>query len=185
MVKLFSAYWWTFVARGFIAFLFGLFGLFCPALSLDLLVVTFWALALLQGILTLIPGLSKLGGRVYFLLMEGIVGILAGVLTFIGPGIGRILWPDSATMTLLFVIVFWSVFTGIGEGIGSLRLPGEIKEKWAVTLSGAVSLILGLVLLLRSGTGAVDNAWVIGLCTVIFGLLWVFVGFKARRYAVT
>jgi len=52
-------------------------------------VAPFGIFALLQGILSAVPGVSKLGGRIYFLLVEGVVGILAGVLTFLGPGIGR------------------------------------------------------------------------------------------------
>jgi uncharacterized membrane protein HdeD (DUF308 family) len=54
-----------------------------PGLSLDVLVLTFGIFALLQGLLSVTPGLSKLGGRIYFLLIEGVIGILAGVLTFL------------------------------------------------------------------------------------------------------
>ena len=54
--------------------------------------VSFGIFALLQGILAAVSlELSKLGGKIYFLLIEGVVGILAGVLTFLGPGIGRML----------------------------------------------------------------------------------------------
>jgi uncharacterized membrane protein HdeD (DUF308 family) len=181
MEQLFSKFWWTFVVRGFVAVLFGLFVISWPGLSLDGLVFTFGIFALLQGILCTLPGVSELGGRIYFLLIEGIVGILAGVLTFLGPGLGRIFWPEVATMTLLFFIAFWALLSGIAEVIGSFRLPGEIKGKWLITLSGCVCLLLGLVLLFRSGLGAVGNAWVIGLFIIVFGLLWSFIGFKARK----
>ena len=183
MVQLFSKFWWSFVVRGFVAVLFGLFVISWPSLSLDLMVLTFGIFALLQGISSIAPGLSKLGGRIYFLLIEGVVGILAGVLTFLGPGIGRMLWPEVAAMTLLVFIALWALITGIAEIIGSFRLPGEIKGKWAITLSGFDCLLLGLVLLLRSGLGAVGNASVIGLSAIVFALLWSFVGFKARQVA--
>jgi uncharacterized membrane protein HdeD (DUF308 family) len=183
MKPLFSKFWWSFVARGVVAILFGLLILSWPGLSLDGLVFTFGIFALLQGILSTVPGVSKLGGRIYFLLIEGVVGILAGVLTFLGPGIGRMFWPEIATMTLLFFIAFWALLSGLAEVIGSFRLPGEMKEKWLITLSGLVCLLLGLVLLFRSGLGAVGNAWVIGLFIIVFGLLWSFIGFKARKGA--
>ena len=181
MEQLFSKFWWTFVVRGFVAVLFGLFVISWPGLSLDGLVFTFGIFALLQGILSTVPGVSELGGRIYFLLIEGIVGILAGVLTFLGPGLGRIFWPEVATMTLLFFIAFWALLSGIAEVIGSFRLPGTIKGKWLITLSGFVCLLLGLVLLFRSGLGALGNTWVIGLFIIVFGLLWSFIGFKARK----
>ncbi len=181
MVELFSKFWWSFVARAVVAILFGLTLLLSGSPSLDLLVLAFGIFALLQGIFSGIPGLSKLGGRIYFLLVEGVVGILAGVLTFLGPGIGRMLWPEVATKTLLIFISFWALLTGIAELIGSFRLPGEIKGKWVITLSGLISLLLGLSLLFRSEAGATGNASVIGLFGIVYGVLWLFVGRKARK----
>jgi uncharacterized membrane protein HdeD (DUF308 family) len=181
MVQLFSKFWWSFVARGIVAILFGLILLLWASPSLDLLVLSFGIFALLQGILSVAPGLSKLGGRIYFLLIEGVVGLLAGVFTFLGPGIGRMLWPQVATKTLLIFISFWALLTGVAELIGSFRLPGEMKEKWVITLSGLVCLVVGLIVLSRSGAGAAGNATVIGLFAIVFGALWLFVGFKVRK----
>ncbi len=181
MVELFSKYSWSFIARGGIAFLSGLIILLWAGSSLGLLVWSFGIFALLQGILSVQPGLSKLGGRIYFLLIEGVVGILAGVFTFLGPGIGRMLWPDVATKTLLVFISFWALLTGVAELVGSFRLPSEMKEKWVITLSGLVCFLLGLILLLRSEAGATGNASVIGLFGIVFGLLWLFVGLKVGK----
>ncbi len=181
MVQLLSKFWWSFVVRGIVAILFGLILLLSGSPSLDLLVLSFGIFALLQGILSGIPGLSQLGGRIYFLLVEGVVGILAGVLTFLGPGIGRMLWPEVSTKTLLVFISFWALIVGAAEFIGSLRIPGEIKEKWVITVSGLVCLLLGVNLIFRSGAGATGNASVIGLFGIVFAFLWLFVGFKVRK----
>jgi uncharacterized membrane protein HdeD (DUF308 family) len=181
MVELFSKYWWSFIVRGVVAVLSGLIILSWAGSSLDVLVLSFGFFALFQGILSVIPGLSKLGGRIYLFLIEGVIGILAGVFTFLGPGIGRMLWPQVATRTLLIFISFWALLTGITELIASFRLPGEMKEKWVITLSGLVCLSLGLVLLFRSEAGATGNASVIGLLGIVFGLLWLFVGLKVRK----
>jgi len=70
------------------------------------------------------------------------------------------------TKTLL-VFIFWAFLTGIAEVIGSFRLPGEIKEKWLITLSGLVCLLLGVVMLFRSGLGAVGNASAIGPFVIV------------------
>ncbi len=181
MVQLLSKFWWCFIARGVVSVLFGLTLLLSASPSLDLLVLSFGIFALLQGILSGIPGLSKLEERIYFLLIEGVMGILAGVLTFLGPGIGRMLWPEVSTKTLLVFISFWALIVGAAELIGSLRIPGEIKEKWVITVSGLVCLLLGVNLIFRSGAGATGNASVIGLFGIVFAVLWLFVGFKARK----
>ncbi len=181
MVQLLSKFWWCFIARGVVGVLFGLILLSSGSPSLDLLVLSFGIFALLQGILSGIPGLSKLGGRIYLLLVEGVIGILAGVLTFLGPGIGRMLWPEVSTKTLLVFISFWALIVGAAEFIGSLRIPGEIKEKWVITVSGVACLLLGVNLILRSAAGATGNASVIGLFGIVYGVLWLLVGLKARK----
>jgi uncharacterized membrane protein HdeD (DUF308 family) len=181
MAELFSKYRWSFIARGVVAFLSGLIILSWGSSSLDLVVLSFGIFALLQGILSVVPGLSKLGGKIYFLLIDGVIGILAGVFTFLGPGIGRMLWPNVATRTLLLFISFWALLTGVAELIGSFRLPGEMKEKWVITLSGLVCLVLGLIVLFRSEAGATGNASMIGLLGIVYGLLWLFVGLKVRK----
>ena len=91
------------------------------------------------------------------------------------------LWPQVATKTLLIFISFWALLTGVAELIGSFRLPGEMKEKWVITLSGLICLLLGLTLLFRSGAGATGNASVIGLFGIVFGILWLFVGLRVRK----
>ncbi len=181
MIELFSKYRRSFIVRGIVAFLAGLIILSWGCSSLDLVVLSFGIFTLFQGILTVAPGLSKLGGRVYFFLIEAVVGILAAVFTFLGPGIGRMLWPQVATRTLVIFISFWALLTGVAELIGSFRLPGEMKEKWVITLSGLVCLVLGLIVLSRSGAGATGNAAAIGLLGIIYGLLWLFVGIKVRK----
>jgi uncharacterized membrane protein HdeD (DUF308 family) len=56
-----------------------------------------------------------------------------------------------------------------------------VKEKWVITLTGLACLLLGLTLLFHSEAGATGNALVIGLFGIVFGGLWLFVGFKVRK----
>jgi uncharacterized membrane protein HdeD (DUF308 family) len=71
--------------------LFGLIALFTPGPTLAALVLLFGAYALLDGVLALIMAISGRRERgLGALLIEGVFGIGAGVVTFVYPGITAI-----------------------------------------------------------------------------------------------
>ena len=73
---------------------------------------------------TIIAGANVAGRekKWWLLFLSGILGVIAGVLTFIFPGL--------AALYLIYVIAFWAVFMG-ALGIGSaIRLRKEIQGEW-------------------------------------------------------
>jgi uncharacterized membrane protein HdeD (DUF308 family) len=90
--------------RGLFAVLFGLLAIFMPGMTLLALVLLFGAYALLDGIFDLISAIRSPSHHWAFLL-EGIVGIIVGVATFV--------WPGITGIVLLYLIAFWAIFTGV------------------------------------------------------------------------
>ena len=78
--------WWALLLRGIAAVLFGLAALFWPGLTLFVLIVFFGAYALVDGILAIVAGIRGSEGRRWLLLAEGVLGVLAGLITFFWPG---------------------------------------------------------------------------------------------------
>src|SRR5581483_1065616 len=102
-----SRNWWSLLVRGILAIIFGLVALFFPGITLLALVLLFGAYAFVDGIFSLagIFVAAEHRQRWWPLLIEGILGIAAGVLT--------VLWPGLTTVGLLLVISFWALTTGI------------------------------------------------------------------------
>jgi uncharacterized membrane protein HdeD (DUF308 family) len=73
--------------RGLVAILFGLAALLWPGLILAVLIVLFGAYALVDGILAVIVAFrsSRHGVRRPLLFIEGLIGILFGVLALLWP----------------------------------------------------------------------------------------------------
>jgi uncharacterized membrane protein HdeD (DUF308 family) len=106
------------------------------------------------------------------MLLEGLVGILAGILTFVYPGISAVI--------LLYFIASWAILTDIFEIVAAIRLREEITGEWALALSGIASIIFGVLLFLFPGTGALAVVWIIGSYAILFGALLIYLAFKVR-----
>jgi len=94
MLSALAANWWTFLLRGIAAVLLGLAFLYPWPLRVDLvfmLLVLFGAYALVDGILALVAGIRGSGDRRWPLLVEGVLGVLAGLITFFWPPLEVIL----------------------------------------------------------------------------------------------
>jgi uncharacterized membrane protein HdeD (DUF308 family) len=66
------------------------------------------------------------------------------------------------------------------EVITGLRYLARMDGAWILSLSGLVSILVGIILLLRSHAGAFAQVWIIGVYGVIAGVLLGIFGLKAK-----
>jgi uncharacterized membrane protein HdeD (DUF308 family) len=71
--------WWTLVLRGAVAVLFGLAALFWPGKTLFVLILFFGAYTLVDGIFAIVGGIMD-SSRRWLLLIEGVLGVVAGLI---------------------------------------------------------------------------------------------------------
>ncbi len=168
--------WWAIALRGVAAVLFGAIALFWPPVAVAALVLLFGAYALVDGIFNLIAAFrAPRRGRPWGMLaFSGIVGVLAGVLTFF--------WPGLTALALVLVIAWWAIITGIAEIVAAIRLRKLIQHEWLLGLSGLLSVALGVLLLVRPGIGAITVAIWIGAYALIFGVMLIALGFRLRSW---
>jgi uncharacterized membrane protein HdeD (DUF308 family) len=166
--------WWALALRGLVAVLFGLAALFWPGLVLAVLIILFGAYALVDGVFALIAAFrsSRRGMRKPLLLIEGVIGILFGLLA--------LFWPDLTALALLYIIAFWAIFTGIARIVMAIMLRREIENEWSIALSGVLYVILGIVLILLPGAGLLAYTWLIGLLTLALGIALIVYAFRVR-----
>jgi len=169
-----SRHWWALLLRGLAALAFGLLTLTWPLVTLRLLVIFFGVFAFADGFFTLIAALRH--GRKHkhavMLSLQGIVGIAVGVIS--------LLWPSITAMAILFLIAFWALITGVLEIIVAFRLLSAVKGKWFLGLSGFLSVIFGLLVVVRPEAGLLSIVWIIGLYAILAGITLIALGFKLR-----
>jgi len=166
--------WWAVLIRGIAAVIFGILALILPGLTLRVLVALFGAYALVDGVFSIVAAVRAIERRRSFgwLLFEGIVGIIAGLLTFFYPGL--------TALVLLYFIAAWAILTGISEIVEAIELRQRIHNEWLLVLGGVASIIFGILLFLFPGGGALTIIWLIGIYAIIFGVLLIGLSLRLR-----
>jgi uncharacterized membrane protein HdeD (DUF308 family) len=168
--------WWAVLLRGVAGVLFGIITFVAPGISLRALVLLFGAYALVDGVFAVVSAVRRHGStdRWWVMLIEGIVGIAAGLVTF--------LWPGITALALLYVIVAWSLVTGVMEVIAAVRLRKVIVGEWMLVLSGISSIGFGILLALFPGPGALAVVLWIGAYAIVFGGLLIALGLRLHSW---
>jgi uncharacterized membrane protein HdeD (DUF308 family) len=103
------------------------------------------------------------GGSWGWLVLEGLLGI--------GAGIVALVWPGITALALLWVIAFWAVLTGVLEIVAAVRLRRVLDNEWLLVVAGTLSIIFGLILMIWPGSGAIGLVWLIGIYAIAFGIV--------------
>ncbi len=177
MVTQYAHNWWWLALRGLAAIIFGILALIWPGITFEVLVLFFGAYVLLDGVFAVISALTHrtAGDHRWLLLLEGIVGIAVGVLTFLMPGV--------TAVALIYLVAAWGVITGLLEILAAIRLRREMSNEWLLALSGIVSVVFGLIVAAFPAVGALAIVWLIGVYAIIFGVLELVLAFRLRGAA--
>ena len=174
MLETAKRYWWTFVLRGIFAIIFGVLAWVWPGITLAVLAIFFGAYAFVDGIFLVI---NALGGwskeqHHWLLLLEGLLGVGIGIITFVNPAVTAI--------ALLFYIAVWSVATGVLEIAAAIDLRKEVQGEGWMILSGIASILFGVLLMIFPGAGAMGLIWLIAAYAIVFGVLLIGLGIKLK-----
>jgi len=170
-----ARHWWVIALRGLAAVLFGVLAFVWPGMTLAVLVLLFGAYALVDGILAIVVAVRGGTDHRLFMGLEGVVGVLAGLATFVFPGL--------TALVLLYIIAFWAVLTGVLEVVAAVRLRQAITNEWGLIIGGVLSVLFGIVLIAAPGAGALAVVFVIGAYAVLFGVTLLMLSWRLRSHA--
>jgi uncharacterized membrane protein HdeD (DUF308 family) len=169
-----SRNWWVVLLRGLAGVAFGIITFLAPGITLATLVLLFGIYAFADGILAIVTVIRRRGGSApwWLLLLEGIAGIGAGLVT--------LFWPGITALTLLYVISGWAIVTGVFEVAAAIRLRKTITNEWLLALGGVASIVFGVLVALFPGAGALAVVLWIGAYALVFGALMIGLAFRLR-----
>jgi uncharacterized membrane protein HdeD (DUF308 family) len=175
MDELLGRAWWMLILRGTVALLFGILALFWPALTL-LLITLFSAYAIAGGIVAIV-------GAIHYRVTHGgwWVPLLLGICS-IGAGMIAALVRGITTLVLVAIIGANAIITGVFDLIAATRLHRRLRNAWMLVLTGVLSVLFGIFVLLFPGAGALALVWLIGVYALFTGALLFVLGITARAW---
>jgi uncharacterized membrane protein HdeD (DUF308 family) len=175
LVESLARNWWLLLLRGVVSVAFGILAFVWPGLTLFALVLLYGAYALVDGVVAIAAAIKgRRRAPTGWLVLVGVLGIAAGIVTFV--------WPAITAIALLVLIGVWSILHGVLEVVGAIRLRREIRGEGLLILGGILSIAFGAIILLQPGAGALAVVWLIGAYAVVFGLLFIALSLRLRRH---
>jgi uncharacterized membrane protein HdeD (DUF308 family) len=169
--------WWAFAIRGVLGILFGIIAFALPQVTIVSLIIVFAAYAIVDGVFAIIAAVraAERHERWTLFLLEGVIGIAAGVLAY--------LLPAPVTIVVFVTLVaFWALLTG-GLMLGAaFRLHAD-HGRWWFVIGGIASIIYGALLLASPFLGALVIIWWIGAYALVFGIAMLIAAFRLRSLA--
>jgi uncharacterized membrane protein HdeD (DUF308 family) len=162
------------IIRGIVGIVIGILAIAWPGITIAVLVAVFAVYAVLDGITNLVLGVTDTHthGRSWAHAVQGLIGIAAGVMTF--------LWPGITALVLVLFIGAWAIVTGALEIVAAVRLRRYISGEWLLALSGILSLVFGVLVFFFPAAGAFGIAFGLGLYAAAAGVVLVALGVRLR-----
>lgn len=174
LASLAKGVWWWVLLRGIFAIGFGIIALIAPGAAITAVALVYGAYALVDGVFAIVHAVQVRNSspRWGWLLLSGILSVLAGLAALILPGLAGFF----GGLFVLWLIVFWSFTIGIA-GIQSASGAQAGRGKTFGIIAGVVSILFAVVLtvllLLNPASAVLSLIWVVGVYAIVFGIMLV------------
>jgi uncharacterized membrane protein HdeD (DUF308 family) len=175
MLAVLSSKWWVLLLRGLAAIVLGIVAMMWPGIPLSAIALLFAAFALADGVASIVLGFKgEADGSVWWtMVLMGVLAVVAGIVALVAP--------ITVLATLLGIIAAVAILRGVFEIAAAIRLRSVIDDEWVLGLSGALSVLFGVLLISRPEEGLVAIAILMGAYMVALGSLAVALSLRLRR----
>lgn len=102
----------------------------------------------------------------WLLLLRGLAAVAFAVIAF--------LWPAITLAALVYLFGIYAIVDGLASIWAAFNVPGRAGSRWWLGLSGAVSILAGIVAFVYTGMTASVLLVVIAVWAIIIGVLQLF-----------
>jgi uncharacterized membrane protein HdeD (DUF308 family) len=157
--------------RGILAVVFGVIALRSPGIAASAFVIVFAIYAFADGILDFFfaAQLGRAGQRWGWYVFEGLASIALGVIA--------LAYPHVTLLVVVLLVGLRAMAMGVFELVAAFSGEG-VESRWLLGITGALSVLLGFLLLASPVAGGMALLWTIGVYAVVFGVMIFAVGLR-------
>jgi uncharacterized membrane protein HdeD (DUF308 family) len=168
--------WWSFLLRGLAAIIFGVMVLAWPDSTRKVLVLVFGIFVIVAGVAALAAAVTEARNDENFFLSL-IVGIVCLVI-----GIMVLAWPEMGLTTIRYLIAAWLIIYGFMIIMSGFEAPkGDSGLKWILVLTGAASIVIGIILIAVPGLAQWTIILIVGIYAIAHGIMLCVASTRIRR----
>ena len=165
-----SGYWGWFLVLGILWTLFGMYVLSYRVGSLAA-VAAFVGVAFVFGGTTQLVVASRVQSWRWLFIISGVLGVAAGILTFV--------WPDITLYVVSILVAWYLIAFGIIHVIDALAGP-KLGYWWTGLLLGIAELVLGIWAARSWERSLLTLVTLVGVWAVCYGVSEIFAAFTLR-----
>jgi uncharacterized membrane protein HdeD (DUF308 family) len=166
-----SAVWWWFLGLGVAWTLFGTYVLSYRVGSLAAVVALVGVAFLVGGVSQLVVA-TRVQSRRWLFIVAGILGVAAGVMTFV--------WPAITLYAVAVLVAWYLIIFGIIHLVGALAGP-KVRYWWTQLVLGAAELALGVWAVRSWQRSLLTLVTLVGVWAIFHGVAEIFAAFSVRE----
>jgi uncharacterized membrane protein HdeD (DUF308 family) len=160
--------------RGLLAIAVGVVSVVWPGITVGAFVILFAVYAFIAAGTDVMRAFSsRRAGPVVGYLLLAVLSLAAGLVA--------LFWPGITALALVLWIAVWALVTGVVEVTMAFPEGQSAGTRAMWSLSGLVSIALGVVLFIHPDIGAASLATVFGLFSIVYGVSAVVLSVQARH----
>ena len=154
---------WALGLQGVLSVVVGIVILVWPDISLVALTILVGAYAFATGIIELGVAFTDEGkSQRGWYIVSGLLGIALGIVV--------LAWPNISSLALLYVVGVYAIMIGLLGIYASFALPLDGRDTALMILASLVSILFGVVMFAKPGTGALAMLAVIAAFLLVTGI---------------
>ncbi len=160
---------WGIALRGLAAVIFGIIALSYPSAAAGAFVVVFALYAFADAVFELFAAteFGRAGMRWGWYAFSALINVAAGVIA--------LAYPHATFLLLVMLVAARAIVIGLLE-IGVAASWRELDSRWLLGISGALSVVLGIILFASPARGGLALLWTIGVYAIVFGMMMILLG---------